>query len=121
MAATVQTSYVQLKWNTRVLSCKTAKRVLSTCHHTLLHASPFVAILIIIITNLQPLSIDYIFLYSFCRPSEHAKQCREYLDNNLSHAARNKCLNNQKKRSGPTLKHAKECLNHFLILSITNS
>ena len=32
----------------------------------------------IIITNLQPLSINYMLPCSFCQPSQHAKQYKEY-------------------------------------------
>ena len=42
------TNQLQLKRNMRVFSCKNAKRVcLHACHHTLLHAFPFVTKLLL--------------------------------------------------------------------------
>ena len=53
-----------------------------------------------ILTNLWPLSINYMLPYSFYWPSEHAKRCREFSDNNLSCVPRIKCLNYQKMQPG---------------------
>ena len=60
---TVQTSYVQLKWDTHVLLCEPICLRVPTCVSN------------IIITNLQPLSINFLFPYPFTQSSTHAERC----------------------------------------------
>ena len=58
-------------------------RVLS-CEHVclrVLHVATRVSNIILLITNLQPLSINFMFPYPFSQSSAHAETCGEYLDN----------------------------------------
>ena len=112
------TNQLQLKWHTRVLSCE---RVCLCVPHVQLHASP---ISIIIITNLQPLSINFMFSHPFLKSSAHLNDAEtrgEYPDNNLSRAPRIKLLNNGKntglKERNSFIARVKEHLEYFLVQS----
>ena len=65
---TVQTSH-NLKRHTGVLSCERVRfRVPHVSTHVYFHSN-------IIIINLQPLSINFMFAYSFCQSSAHSERC----------------------------------------------
>ena len=84
------TNQLQLKWHTRVLSCE---RMCLRVPHITTRVSN------IIITNLQPLSINFMFplpSQSHLRMLNDAETREEYPDNNLSRAPRIKWLNNRK-------------------------
>ena len=60
------TNQLQLKWHTRVLSCE------RVCLHVL-HVTTCVSN--IIITNLQPVSMNFMFPHPFLKSSAHVERC----------------------------------------------